>query len=116
VALAVVPEPGSLRALGQRSGDMVVERVEFMLERSGAHGVERFVLGGAPGGSLARAAGQFDLLVIGCRATGGPFGHPTVRSVARRLMHSADVPVVVVPERSLAEAAPASAPASAAPS
>ena len=37
--------------------------------------------------------------MVGCRATGGPLGHPTLRSVSRELMHGTGVPVIVVPER-----------------
>jgi nucleotide-binding universal stress UspA family protein len=116
VALAVVPLPGPLRALSRHSGERVVDSVDAMLERIGVRGVERLVLNGAPGRALSHASAGFDLLVLGCRTTGGPFGHPTVRSVSRELMHSASVPVIVVPERARPAEAAVPAPASEAPS
>jgi nucleotide-binding universal stress UspA family protein len=86
VALAAAPNPG------------VVERVDEMLERCGARGVKRMVLDGSPVRAIARAADEFDLLILGCRTSGGAVGHPSVGSVSRALMRKADVPVLVVPE------------------
>jgi nucleotide-binding universal stress UspA family protein len=99
---------GSLVALSvapKRAGDQLLARVDAMLDRSGAGNMERRVLEGRPAAAIARAADGFDLLVLGCRDTGGPLGHPTVRSVSRELMHATGVPVIVVPESAAVPAA-----------
>lgn len=83
-----------------RTGERLLSDVDAMLERSGAGNIARLVLHGQPAAAIAEAAADFDLLVLGCRAVGGPLGHPTVRSVSRELMHGTGVPVIVVPERS----------------
>jgi nucleotide-binding universal stress UspA family protein len=95
VALAVVPLPGRIRATPRRAGELLA-RVGSMLERCGAGDVKRQVLEGSPARAIARATEDFDLLVVGCRAAGGPLGHPTLR-VSRELMHGTGVPVIVVP-------------------
>jgi nucleotide-binding universal stress UspA family protein len=89
VALSVAPS--------RHTPEQLLYDVDAMLERSGARNVERHLLEGRPAAAIARAANDFDLLVLGCRAMGGPLGHPTLRSVSRELMHSSRVPVLVVP-------------------
>ena len=71
--------------------------MDSMLERNGVRNVERRVIEGRPAPAIARAASDFDLLVLGCRAVGGLLGHPTLRSVSREIMHTSRVPVIVVP-------------------
>jgi nucleotide-binding universal stress UspA family protein len=105
VALAVAPLPGRMSASSKRTAERLLARVDSMLERSGVGDVERRVLEGRPAAAITRASEKFDLLVLGCRDTGGPLGHPTVRSVSRELMHGTGIPVIVVPERTAAPAA-----------
>ncbi|HEU0023103.1 MAG TPA: universal stress protein [Thermoleophilaceae bacterium] len=106
VALAAVPPSGTF-PLARRSGHDLLERVDSMLERSGAHGVERVAIEGAPAAAISKAAEQFDVLIVGCRSSGGALGHPTVQSVSRSLMHSLGVPLIVIPETAPVEAASA---------
>ncbi len=96
VALSVAPS--------SHTSEHVLTGVDEMLERSGARNIERRRLEGRPAAAIARAANDFDLLVLGCRAVGGPLGHPTLRSVSRELMHSSRVPVIVVPAQVPVEA------------
>ena len=79
--------------------ERILERVESMLERTGAQRIERVVFEGAPASQLRRAAEGFDLLILGCRDSGGLLGHPSVGSVSREPHASAAAPVIVVPER-----------------
>ncbi len=97
VALSVAPSR-FMKSPSRSNGEQLLSAVESMLERSGAGDVERRLLEGQPAAAIARAANDFDLLVLGCRATGGALGHPTLRSVSRELMHHSSVPVLVVPE------------------
>ena len=78
--------PGRIRATPRRAE--LLARVDAMLERCGAGDMKRQSAEGSPAAAIARAAEDFDLLVVGCRAAGGPLGHPTLRSVSRELMHS----------------------------
>ena len=91
MAITVVPS----RA---RSDIGVEERVDAMLERSGADGIERRRFEGGPAAELTRASPGLDLLMMGCRTSGGLLGHPTVGSVSRDLMRNSTAPVLVVPE------------------
>jgi nucleotide-binding universal stress UspA family protein len=109
VALSVAP-PRVVKAPAQHTAERLLDDVESMLERSGARNIERRLLEGRPATAIARAANDFDLLVLGCRAVGGPLGHPTLRSVSRELMHNSRVPVIVVPAQVPADA-PATRPA-----
>jgi nucleotide-binding universal stress UspA family protein len=47
--------------------------------------------------ALAVASADLDLLVVGCRTCSGVLGRP-LRSVSRRLMHTAVCPLLVVPQ------------------
>jgi nucleotide-binding universal stress UspA family protein len=98
-ALTVIPHRDLPGAPERRTREALVDRVDAMLAESGAGELDRIVLEGRTVDQLARAAADFDLLVLGCRETGGPLGHPTVNSVSRDLMHRASSPVLVVPER-----------------
>jgi nucleotide-binding universal stress UspA family protein len=80
------------------SGIDADERVDAMLERTGADGIERRRLEGGPAAELTRASPGLDLLMMGCRTSGGLLGHPTVGSVSRDLMRTSTAPVLVVPE------------------
>jgi nucleotide-binding universal stress UspA family protein len=108
VALSVAPS--HLVASSGRTGERLHAAVDAMLERSGAASLARRMLEGQPAAAIAEAAEDFDLLVLGCRAVGGPLGHPTLRSVSRELMHGTKVPVLVVPEQAPADG-PAARPA-----
>jgi len=61
-------------------------------------GIEQRVLAGPTARALSIASEDLDLLMVGCRETGGVAGHPTLRSVSRRLLHTSACPLVVVPE------------------
>jgi nucleotide-binding universal stress UspA family protein len=61
-------------------------------------GIEHMVLEGRPVPALSHASEDLDLLVVGCREAGGVAGHPTLRSVSRRLLETSACPLVVVPE------------------
>jgi nucleotide-binding universal stress UspA family protein len=70
--------------------------VDAQLERGDERSTERVVLGGAPAAALAAASREVDLLVVGCRSSGGMVGH-LLRSVPRRLTRVAACPLFVVP-------------------
>jgi nucleotide-binding universal stress UspA family protein len=98
VALAVAPHTAPLRAGRRRARAGIARQVDQQLERGGASGTGRLVLGGDAAAALAAASRDLDLLVVGCRTGVGVAGHPTVGSVSRRLMRTAACPLVVVPE------------------
>lgn len=74
------------------------ERLEQLLDGPLAGNVRRVVVMGRPARALADAARGVDLLVMGSRA-GGPAGRAAAGGVARELLRSAPVPVLVVPAR-----------------
>lgn len=97
-AITVMPSRVRAAVLPRGSDIGVEERVDAMLERSGADGIERRRLEGGPAAELTRASTGLDLLMMGCRTSGGLLGHPTVASVSRDLMLNSTAPVLVVPE------------------
>jgi nucleotide-binding universal stress UspA family protein len=99
VALSVAPHHGVPQSSWHRTRRQMASQTDALLERAGATGIERLMLGGPTVGALSRASEDLDLLVVGCRETGGVAGHPTLRSVSRRLLRTSACPVVAVPER-----------------
>lgn len=98
VALSVAPHHGPIRGSWEPARRQMASQTDAMLERAGLEDVERLILGGPTVRSLAEASENLDLLVVGCRKTGGVAGHPTLTSVSRRLMATAACPLVIVPE------------------
>jgi nucleotide-binding universal stress UspA family protein len=96
MALAVAPHPAPPGSNRERARAQAAELVDAQLERGDERSTERVVLGGAPAAALAAASREVDLLVVGCRSSGGMVGH-LLRNVPRRLTRVAACPLFVVP-------------------
>jgi nucleotide-binding universal stress UspA family protein len=95
---APVPDPGDLT---RDARDAAQQETESVLEKAGRGSrppsVTVRAVTGMPGDELLNAAAGADMIVVGCRGTGG-FKRLRMGAVSLQVTHHAHCPVVVIPD------------------